>query len=237
MESKDDEIAELEALLTAVDRRLRLVESDERKCRRRPRHRLEVHHKLICLGLLIAVTPFVLVAWVSRTYHAPVDPVGLRAPVFALPSVGGGAHYGTAQLRGKPAIIVFWTAGCAPCGEELRRLQKAWEDYRGDGLAVLGVQVRAAAGPDGVGTLVASGVTFPNVRDSSGVVAGSFGLMGVPEAYFIDAHGHIRVLDRGTAVGVDEHRGVVLWDAIPPSVLDHHVRGLLSYETQRRGHR
>ena len=137
----------------------------------------------------------------------------------------------TAQLRDRPVVLVFWAPGCAPCAEELRLLQERWERRGDESFAVLGVQVGAIADPDALDMLAVNSVAFPNVRDRSSVVAGSFGLMGVPEAYFVDCEWRIRGVDRGEEVGLDERRGLVLWSAIPPEVLDCQLTELVSGTT------
>ena len=99
------------------------------------------------------------------------DRVGLRAPVFALANLDDDRPYGTSDLRGTPTVVVFWAPGCGSCAVELQLLQQAWERHRDEGLAVLGVQVGLLAEPGAPEFPKLNGVTFPTVRDSSGVVA------------------------------------------------------------------
>lgn len=155
------------------------------------------------------------------------DRVGLRAPVFALANLDDGEPYGTADLRGTPTVVVFWAPGCGPCALELQLLQQSWERHRNEGLAVLGVQVGLLAEPGAPEFPEMNGVTFPSVHDSSGVVAGSFGVTGIPEAYFIDANWRLQAVDRGEETGVDRRRGLALWSAIPPDLLERRIAELL----------
>ena len=155
------------------------------------------------------------------------DRVGLRAPVFALANLDDGKPYGTPDLRGTPTVVVFWAPGCDPCASELQLLQQSWERHRHQGLAVLGVQVGLLAEPAAPEFPETNGITFPSVRDSSGVVAGSFGVTGIPEAYFIDANWRIQAVDRGEEIGADRRRGLALWSAIPPDLLERRITELL----------
>lgn len=87
---------------------------------------------------------------------------------------------------------------------------------------VLGIQVGLFGDRDDLAMVASNGITFPNVRDS-GSVAAAFGLLGVPEAYFLDTDTRVRAVDRGAEVGVDERRGLVLWSAIPTDILERHI--------------
>lgn len=60
------------------------------------------------LGVPVILIPVAALIWLVGCSTGQAGPVGLRAPVFALPSFGDGSAVGTAQLRGRPAIVVFW---------------------------------------------------------------------------------------------------------------------------------
>lgn len=210
---------------------LRLVPPTKEDPQLGPR-RLEALGKLVVAGLLFALVPLALLVWVARGSHfGPTASVGLRAPSFALPRIGQEGTYGSADLAGAPAVVVFWSPGCRECVEELRRLQLAADNR---GINALGVQVGAITDAPDTATLEANGIRFPNVIDASGVVAGSFGLMGVPEAHFVDSAWRVRAVDRGDRVTVvDERRGLVNWSPIPADVLDRRIDDLLGTSPKR----
>lgn len=163
----------------------------------------------------------------------PTHPrVGLRAPQFDLPRLRDTEYFGTADLQDKATVVVFWAAGCAPCAEQLQLLEKSWQRHRGEGLVVLGIQQGLLLEPDDPGFAKANGVTFPNVRDTSGAVAASFGVTGVPETYFLDRESRVRAVDRGEEVGVDKRRGLAIWSAITPDLLDRRIAELLTLSSQ-----
>ena len=211
--------------------RLRLVPPTHGDGRLVPR-RLEPLGKLLAAGLLFALVLLVLLVWVARGSHfGSTASVGLRAPSFALPRIGHEGTYGSADLAGTPAIVVFWSPGCRECVDELRLLQLA-ADSRG--VNVLGVQVGAITDAPDAGMLEVNGIRFPNVLDAPAVVAGSFRLMGVPEAYFVDSAWRVRAVDRGDKVtAVDQRRGLVHWSPIPADVLDRHIDELLRATPKR----
>ncbi len=51
---------------------------------------------------------------------------GLKGAGFR--DLSGGAHT-LAELRGHPAVVNFWATWCAPCREEMPRLQKLNDSY------------------------------------------------------------------------------------------------------------
>lgn len=128
--------------------------------------------------------------------------------------------------------MVFWAAGCQPCAEQLQSLGKSWQRHQGQGLVVLGIQQGLLLEPDDPGFMKANGVTFPNVRDTSGAVAASFGVTGVPETYFLDRELRVRAVDRGEEVGVDKRRGLAIWSEIAPDLLERRIAAVLAPSSQ-----
>lgn len=162
----------------------------------------------------------------------PTHRVGLRAPQFDLPRLRDTEFFGTADLQGKATVVVFWAAGCQPCAEQLQLLERSWQRYQGEGLAVLGIQQGLLLEPDDPGFARANGVTFPNVRDTAGAVAASLGVTGVPATYFLDRELRVRAVDRGEEVGVDKRRGLAILSAITPDLLERRIAELLAWSSQ-----
>lgn len=108
-----------------------------------------------------------------------------------------GAPFDLAALRGQPVLVNVWASWCDMCGEELRLIGEAARRWAGEGLHVVGVNIRddderaraslAAAGAGSVTTVV----------DHAGAAAVDWGVRGVPETYLIDRRGRLRVVARG----------------------------------------
>ncbi|MEY2737627.1 MAG: hypothetical protein RL683_745 [Actinomycetota bacterium] len=105
-------------------------------------------------------------------------------------------------LMGHVTVLNFWYAGCAPCRAEVGDLVDIARDYEGDGVYVVGVNVR-----DTAATALAFARThkmnFPSVMDNeSGTVVQSFtGVVSpsaVPTTLVLNAKGEVtaRVLGR-----------------------------------------
>jgi cytochrome c biogenesis protein CcmG/thiol:disulfide interchange protein DsbE len=114
-------------------------------------------------------------------------PVTTRpAPNFTLPLFNGG-QFELAAAKGKPILVNFWASWCIPCEEEASVLEQGSRAYA-DRVTFIGVDVQDT---DGAARdfLRRFGVSYPNGRDASGVIAVDYGMSGVPETYFVDRNG------------------------------------------------
>ena len=122
----------------------------------------------------------------------PSPLVGRPAAPFALTSFDG-TPMTLDALRGKVVVLNFWASWCYPaCYEEAPVLERGWRAYRDRGVVVLGVDIqdKDEAGRKFIRDF---GLTFPNAPDPSGRVSVDYGVYGVPETFFIDREGRIRV--------------------------------------------
>ena len=90
--------------------------------------------------------------------HRPV------APDFTATTLTG-SRLAFSSYRGQVVVLNFWGSWCAPCREEAPTLAVTAQQYRPDGVAFLGVDVR----DDTASALAFTrdfGVTYPSVSDS-----------------------------------------------------------------------
>jgi cytochrome c biogenesis protein CcmG, thiol:disulfide interchange protein DsbE len=114
------------------------------------------------------------------------------APAFALTTLEG-APVSLAAHRGKVVVLNFWASWCYPaCYEEAPVLERNWRAYRERGVVVLGVAIQDKR--EAAEKFVRDfGLTFPNAPDPTGRVSVDYGVYGVPETFFVDRQGLIRV--------------------------------------------
>jgi cytochrome c biogenesis protein CcmG/thiol:disulfide interchange protein DsbE len=133
-------------------------------------------------------------ASVPSTTGNPIDAsrarVGTSAPSFSLPDTGG--HLvSLADQRGKPAVIAFFASWCHPCEEELPVLEQFARD-NGDRLRVVAISFRDLKS-DSVDFVHRLGITYPVLLDEpTAPVADRYGVRGIPQTVFVDAHGVVR---------------------------------------------
>jgi cytochrome c biogenesis protein CcmG/thiol:disulfide interchange protein DsbE len=101
-----------------------------------------------------------------------------------------------ASLRGKVVILNFWASWCEPCQVEAPLLQRAQGNLERHGATVLGVTYLDAS-PDSQGFVSRYHLTYPNLRDTSGAFARSYGTDQLPESFIIDRRGRIAAISRG----------------------------------------
>ncbi|MGH7353699.1 MAG: TlpA family protein disulfide reductase [Candidatus Rokuibacteriota bacterium] len=122
----------------------------------------------------------------------PSPLVGRPAPALALTTFDGKPVSLEAE-RGKVVVVNFWASWCYPaCYEEAPVLERGWRAYRDRGVVVLGVDIqdKDEAARKFIGDF---SLTFPNARDLTGKVSVDWGVYGVPETFFVDRAGRIRV--------------------------------------------
>jgi cytochrome c biogenesis protein CcmG/thiol:disulfide interchange protein DsbE len=116
--------------------------------------------------------------------------IGAHAPDFTLTSTTG-LDVTLSALRGHPVVIAFFASWCHPCREELPALQHFARDDA-TRLRVIGVNYDDL--PSDTARFVRQlRVTFPALlEDASGPVADRYGVLGIPQTVFVDAHGIVR---------------------------------------------
>jgi cytochrome c biogenesis protein CcmG, thiol:disulfide interchange protein DsbE len=143
---------------------------------------------------LAAVPVLALLAYGFR-----VNPRDIPSPLLGRPAAAftltayDGTSMDLAALRGKVVVLNFWASWCYPaCYEEAPVLERGWRAYRDRGVVVLGVDIqdKDEAGRKFIGDF---GLTFANGPDPAGKVSVDYGVYGVPETFFIDRGGSIRV--------------------------------------------
>ena len=107
-----------------------------------------------------------------------------------LPNLDGQGTSGLADLGGKVVVLNFWASWCEPCKAEAPRLEAAWNQFRGKGVIVIGVDAQDFSG-DARKFMRRHGVTYPNVHDGPGNVLPKYGVTGFPETYFVGRDGKL----------------------------------------------
>jgi cytochrome c biogenesis protein CcmG/thiol:disulfide interchange protein DsbE len=157
------------------------------------------------VAMLVAIPLLVLFAFGLRRGDPRLIPSPLveqPAPDFALPvmamdgPVDGRQTTGDtirlSQLEGEIVVLNFFASWCVPCRLEHRSLTRAALRYANRGVRFFGVVYNDE--PPAIREYVQrlGGQSYPALLDPGQRVAIDYGLVGVPETFFIDGDGVVR---------------------------------------------
>ena len=95
------------------------------------------------------------------------------------------------SYHGRVIILNFWATWCEPCKAEMPVFERAQQQYRDQGLAVVGVDFQERD-EEITAFLSQVGVTFPTLVDRTGEVSRQWRATGLPTTFLIDRQGIIR---------------------------------------------
>ena len=93
------------------------------------------------------------------------------------------------QLKG-PLLINVWGSWCEGCKQEMPYFVELYQNplFKNGQIQMLGVNVEEKSKEDAIDYIQKSGMSWPNLEDTSGISKSIFGL-GVPVTWFIDENG------------------------------------------------
>lgn len=175
---------------------------------------------LLLLRLVIGwLLPLALAAVFSLTalIQPPNEPVQANLsqpmPAFAGPVIinrrapfdppfTGIQQLDSARLGGQPVLLSFWASWSGLCSDESAMMQRVWNDYRGQGVLLVGVAVHDAQ-PNARAFIERNRLTFPTLIDTTLAIGQAFALSDIPERIFVSRSGtivrrHVGAIDEPT---------------------------------------
>lgn len=176
------------------------------------------------LLMLVPAVIFLGVLAFGLLRSAPNTGAGSKAPEFDLPKLIGEGRISGSDLSGRPVVLNFWASWCAPCREEAPLLERAWREYRGDGITFLGVNIKDTES-DARKFIEEFDITYPTVRDTNLELATDLEVYGLPETFFIDDEW--RLLATSPTRQIGEEANTVVLGAISEEQLRSNVEILI----------
>ena len=146
----------------------------------------------LCAALLILSACSQQAASESKT--PAVAKIDAPAPAFNEPTASG-SNLTMESLRGKPVYLNFFASWCAPCNEEAPDINAIYQQYKSDGLQVVGVDIlenKARAQK----FVEQHQLRFPAVVDS-GTLRDAYNINGMPVHVFINRDGVVKKIEIG----------------------------------------
>ena len=167
-----------------------------------PRHHAAA---FACSAVAIALVASVLVGCTAVTGGSPAPSVvevgggpvriGSPAPVFRLDDLGG-HPVSLGGYAGRPVVVNFWASWCIPCRQEFPMYRQARQTYGAKGLEILSIVYKDSVDA-ARGFMNTEGATWPALVDPNGSVAQAYGIVGIPDSFFVDRNGIVRAISYG----------------------------------------
>jgi len=152
-----------------------------------------------------------MILFCGTAFPAPKDLVGKPAADFT-----GASPFGTpvsiASFRGKtPVVLTFWSIYCAACVEEMTGLQRLYEKYGPEKIAVVAVNEDADVGVERVKAFLDRSAKTPGGKftynilfDGKGDVMRAYGVSRLPTLFFVERDGTVREVLEGGGEGREQ---------------------------------
>jgi cytochrome c biogenesis protein CcmG, thiol:disulfide interchange protein DsbE len=145
------------------------------------RHKLVTGVVAVCVVVVAVLS--VVTSGPGAAAPARSDP---RAASFSLPLLGtSGKEVSLAEYAGKPVIVNFWASWCPPCQQETPLLAAWYRSEKGK-VALVGLDENDTSSA-ALAFARAKGVTYPLGFDPQTTAASAYGVIALPQTFFINA--------------------------------------------------
>jgi len=171
--------------------------------------RSAIRHKFVSALIAVCVAGSLIgiaLAGSGSGPHAQADPM---APAFRLPALAqSGPQVSLGSYAGKPLIVNFFASWCSPCQQETPLLARFYRDEHGR-VALVGLDENDTMS-NALSFTRAKGVSYPVGFDPQLTAASAYGVVALPQTFFLNAK-H-RIVDRvfGAVTLADLNHGIAL---------------------------
>lgn len=114
--------------------------------------------------------------------------IGSTIADFSLPDADGKEH-SLNSLKGKNgAVLIFLSVQCPVVQDYNERVEKLAQDFKGKGIAVIGINSNATESAEAVKAHATGKYSFPILKDKGNKIADQLGAKVTPEVYFLDGN-------------------------------------------------
>lgn len=126
-------------------------------------------------------------------YSAPLYPARQKAQAqnFTVDLING-ESFQLSNQQGKVVLINIWATWCAPCHDETPDFVDLYDQYKDEGLLVLGVSIDEQGKSVVKPFMEKYNVNYPVVIDDGSIMDKYGPTMGIPTSYVIDKEGNLR---------------------------------------------
>ena len=125
-----------------------------------------------------------------------IDP-GQTPPAFVLPDLSGN-NVSLSDFEGKVVVLDLWATWCPPCRKEIPFLVSLYEQYKDQGLEVIGVGLDQGGASVIAPFVEANEVTY-TILVGNQDISQQYKVSGIPMTLMIDRDGRVASKDVGFA--------------------------------------
>jgi thiol-disulfide isomerase/thioredoxin len=130
-------------------------------------------------------------AQVAKDIQTIRNSAAVPAYPFELGLYTGTGKLNLNDLKGKVVLLTFWFPGCGPCEEEFPHFQAVINEFKGDDVAFVGINVLPEQDPYVLPFVGNNKYSFIPLRGSSEFAAKNYGIRAEPGNFLIDKDGKI----------------------------------------------
>ena len=139
--------------------------------------------------LVWMVAAFVILSQVG--WGALPGGVGEKAPDFSLKDLEGKV-VGLSSFSGKVVILDFWATWCPPCRQEIPHFINLYQQYRAQGLEIVGIALDQGGKPAVEPFVQESGINYTILFPNDRVERDYGNIRAIPTTFVLDRKGIIR---------------------------------------------
>ena len=171
-----------------------------------------LRHKVLSAVIAVCVAgSLIAIGVIGSASGQPARPAMVAAPAFSLPLLGddSGQQVTLSKYRGQPLIVNFFASWCGPCKTETPLLAKFYRSEQGKKLALVGLDENDTV-TNATSFTRADGVSYPVGWDPHFAVGTAYGVIALPQTFFLNARHQIvdRVFGKVTLASL--HKGMAL---------------------------
>jgi thiol-disulfide isomerase/thioredoxin len=108
-----------------------------------------------------------------------------NAPSFVLNDLGGN-QVSSQEFAGKITVINFWATWCKFCRVEIKHLNKLYDEYHNQGVAIIGISLDSRGAADVIPFLKKIAVEYPILIGDQKIGWRFGGIVGLPTTVIVD---------------------------------------------------
>jgi len=151
-----------------------------------------VKRKVFAVVVILAIGAYLVTRHSSRTAELTRSNIGAThsfAPELLLTDLGG-QKLELSSYRGKVVILDFWATWCEPCRTEIPRFVELQNEYRDQGLQIIGISLDDDPKPVR-GFYQQFKMNYPVAIGDANLAERYGGILGLPVNFVIDREGRI----------------------------------------------